>query len=113
MNFNKIIKLFWIVIIVLIISADSIAGNPGEWPDLRTNTGGDGPYNRGGYSPKGLDGVIRGDGTYMKAMPRNEYGWSTKEDNNDYGRAEEQDTQEAFDEKYEDNGLDSGLSGRQ
>ena len=58
------------LLLVLSMSSTTLAGYPGEYPDLKTKSGGDGPYNNFGYSPKGMRGVIRGDGTYMYHGPQ-------------------------------------------
>ena len=55
------------------------AGKPGDWPDLKTNSGGDGPYNRGGYSPKGMDGVITPSGVYWSHVPEPDFNENSNE----------------------------------
>lgn len=62
----KFRNLILIIFLSVIIVSPSSAW---EFEEPRTYSGGDSPYNRGGYSPEGMDGVIRGDGVYMTPAP--------------------------------------------
>ena len=97
-------KITLIVFIALFLAAPlTEAGNPGDWPDLKTNSGGDGPYNRGGYSPKGMDGVIRGDGVYMTPAP----GGDTYYGKDIYDESQEElDAQDSLEEGHDEDDLD-------
>ena len=75
----------------------SYAGKPGEWPDWKNNSGWDGPYPRGGSSPKGMDGVITPSGVYWSHVPEPDFN-----ENSNENEVFEEEMQEDSDYQYKD-----------